>query len=105
VVVELSIVIRSVRTVANGEGEVLLAPSSGDGVDITAADTAALNLDIDVVVAERLGLELVLVEFQPRVRSIDLEAGELLWVRHLGGLRRSGRGEQYVRSRKISSRL
>jgi hypothetical protein len=74
--------------VTDGKGEVLLAPSSGDGVDITAADTATLNLHIDVVVTERLGLELVLVEFQPCVRSIDLEAAELLWVRHLGGVRR-----------------
>lgn len=70
---------------ADGKGEVLLAPTSGDGVHVAAADTAALDLDIDVVVAERLGLELVLVELKPRVGPVDLVAGELLWVRHLGG--------------------
>jgi len=74
---------RWARTVTDGEGEVLLAPSSRDGVDVAAADTAALDLDIDIVVAKGLGLELVLVEFQPRIGSVDLEAGELLWVRHL----------------------
>ncbi len=84
----------------------LLAPSAGDGVDVTAADTAALDLDVDVVVAEGLGLELVLVEFQPRVRSIDLEAGELLWVRHLGGFEElRERGERQVSYREISGKL
>lgn len=35
-----------------------LAPAAGDGVDIGTADAAALNLDVDVVVAKDLGLEL-----------------------------------------------
>ena len=60
----------------------LLAPAARKSVDITAADAAALNLDINIVVAERLGLELVLVELGPAVWSIDLETSELLWVRH-----------------------
>jgi hypothetical protein len=51
-------------------------------VDIAAADTAGLDLDVDVVVAKRPRLELVLVEFGPGVRSIDLEAGELVGIRH-----------------------
>ena len=74
---------RCARTVTDGKGKVLLAPSSADGVDVAAADTAALDLDVDVVVTEGLGLEFVLVEFKPCVGSVDLEAGELLWVRHL----------------------
>jgi hypothetical protein len=69
--------------VANGKREVLLAPASADGVDVTAADTAALDLDIDIVVTERLGLELVLVEFEPGLGPINLESGELLGVGHL----------------------
>ena len=35
-----------------------VAPSTVNGVDIGAADTAALDTDIDVVVIELLGLEL-----------------------------------------------
>jgi hypothetical protein len=89
--------------VTDSEGEVLLAPSSGDGVHIATADTAALNLDIDVVVAKRLGLELVLVEFEPCVRTIDLEAGELLGIRHLGGeLKKDGDEKcQKVRAKRF----
>jgi hypothetical protein len=48
---------------ADGEREMLLSPASTDGVNITSAYTTALNLDVDVVVAKWLGLELVLVEF------------------------------------------
>ena len=49
---------------------------------VTGADTAALNLDVDVVVAERLGLELVLVKFGPSLGAVDLEAGEFVWNGH-----------------------
>jgi hypothetical protein len=76
--------------VANGEGELLLAPSAVDRVNIASAHSAALDLDIDVVVAEGLRLEFVLVELQPSIRSIDLETGELLGIRHLGVARRGG---------------
>lgn len=64
--------------------KVLLAPSSTDCVDITSTHATAFNLDVDIVVTEGLGLELVLVELEPRLGSIDLEALELLGVRHLG---------------------
>jgi hypothetical protein len=69
--------------VANGKGEVLLAPTAADGVHIAAADTAGLNLDVNVVIPEWLWLELVLVELCPGLGSVDLEAGELVGVRHL----------------------
>ena len=62
--------------------KVLLSPASTDGVYITAADTAALNLDVDIVVTEGLRLELILVELEPGLRSVDLEPSELLGVRH-----------------------
>ena len=69
-------------TVSYGKREVLLSPASADGVYITATDTAALNLDIDIVVTKGLRLELILVELEPGLRSIDLEPSELLRVRH-----------------------
>jgi hypothetical protein len=58
-------------------------------VHIAAADAAALDLNVDVVVAKRLGLELVLVEVEPGLGSVDLEPGELFRIRHgeIGGQR------------------
>ena len=44
--------------VADAEGEVLWPPAARDGVYIAAADTACLDLDVDVVVVERFGGEL-----------------------------------------------
>jgi hypothetical protein len=66
----------------DSQGELLLAPTAANGVEVTGANAAALDLDVDVVVAKRLRLELFLVEFQPGVRPVDLEPGELLRVRH-----------------------
>ena len=57
----------------------LLSPSSTDGVQITCADTAGLNLDIDIVIAEWLWSELVLVEVGPVLGILDLESHKLLW--------------------------
>ena len=44
--------------VADGEGERTLTPSAVDGVHVAATDTAALDADVDVVVAEGFGGEL-----------------------------------------------
>lgn len=66
----------------NSQRILLLAPTAIESVDIAAADAAALDLDVDVVVAKRLRLELVLVEFEPGGRSVDLEPGELVGIRH-----------------------
>ena len=44
--------------VADDEWEGSFAPAAIDGVDIATADAAAVNLDIDVVVAELLWFEL-----------------------------------------------
>jgi hypothetical protein len=43
------------------EGKRDLAPTASDAVDIGAANTAALDLDVDVVVFEGLRLELLVV--------------------------------------------
>jgi hypothetical protein len=72
------------HTVTDSKRKVLLAPTSTKCVDITSTDATAFNFDVDIVVAKWLGLELVLVEFEPCVRSVDLEALELLWIRHVG---------------------
>lgn len=44
--------------VAYADRSVSLAPTAGDSVNIGAADTAALDLDVDVIITEGLGLEL-----------------------------------------------
>jgi hypothetical protein len=68
----------------NGKGESLSSPASAYRVDIARAHSAAFNLDVDIVVTKRPRLELVLVEFLPRFRAIDLETSEVLGVRHSG---------------------
>lgn len=60
------------------------APVASDGMNIAGADTAAFNLDINIVVVERLGVKLQLVDFLPGVGTLDLEAGELFGVGHDG---------------------
>ena len=81
------------------EREVLCSPSTGDSVDITAADPASLDLHVNIVVAELLERELpnvsflsqftcssdayrALVESGPGVGGVDLETSRCLWVRH-----------------------
>ena len=67
---------------ANGQGKMLLAPATIDSVNIAATDAAGLDLNVDIKVAKRLGLELVFVELGPGLGALDLEAGELFGVRH-----------------------
>jgi len=43
--------------------EFLFTPATTDGVDVTGADTAGCDLDVDIVVTEGLGLEFIFVEF------------------------------------------
>jgi hypothetical protein len=40
-------------TVSDAQGELLVSPSTADGVHITAADTAGLDLDVDICVVVR----------------------------------------------------
>lgn len=44
--------------VAYADGQGRTAPAAVDGVDVAAADAAAFDLDVDIVVAEDFGLEL-----------------------------------------------
>lgn len=76
------------------ERVMLLSPAATDCVYITRADSASIDLDVYVVVAEWLWLEFILVEFLPCVCSIDLEAFKSVRVNHCdlneikGGCRR-----------------
>lgn len=57
-------------------------PSAGDGVEVRSADTAGINLDVNVIVAEILQLEGTLVEITVGLSTVDLEANGLFRVRH-----------------------
>jgi hypothetical protein len=66
----------------NAQREVLLSPATADGVDITCANSTSFNLDVNVIITKRLWLELVLMEFSPCLRPVDLEACECIWINH-----------------------
>lgn len=67
---------------AYAKWKMLLSPSSGNSMQITGANPTRLNLDINIVVAKRLGLELIEVELRPLLRVFDLEAFERIWINH-----------------------
>lgn len=73
------------RTVANGKGIWPFSPVAAERVDIARADTAAFDLDFNVLIVERFGIELLLVKIVPGFGAVGLEAGELLRVRHFDG--------------------
>ncbi len=54
----------------------LLAPAFGNSIP-------ALNLNVNVIVAKWLRLELFLMEFKPGFRSVNLKAGEEIGIWHL----------------------
>jgi len=66
----------------NTQWKMLLPPPSRNSVQITRTNPTSLDLDIDIVVTERLGLELVQLELSPVFRVLDLEALERIWVNH-----------------------
>jgi hypothetical protein len=69
-------------TVAHAEGEMLLSPPSTDRMQITCTNTARQNLDVNIVIAKRLWLEVVEVELSPFLRVLNLEAFERVWINH-----------------------
>jgi hypothetical protein len=69
--------------VANGEGKVGLTPSAIDGMNVAAANAAALNLDLDIKLTKGLGVEPFSVEGLVRCGRFHLETFVLV-IRGLG---------------------
>lgn len=68
--------------VADAEWSLEIAPATGEGVYVGAADTAALNLDVDIVVFKWLGCQLLLLELLARLGGVDAEAAKGVGVAH-----------------------
>ena len=86
--------------VADAKWQRSISPTSSDGVDIRTANTAGINLDVNVTlfeglclvlsqsgqsmphVAGRFQTRLFLLKIAPFVKRVDHEAFELIWVRH-----------------------
>lgn len=87
--------------VTDADWERAIAPTASDGMDIRAADSAALNLDVDITIFELLWFELgmrsvigrseasdsaahlFLLKVGPFALILDHVALEHLWVRHV----------------------
>lgn len=68
--------------VSDTQRPLVISPAAGDGVDIGATDSAHLDLDVDIVGTEWLGLELLLLELRPRLGRGNAVALEGVWVAH-----------------------
>jgi hypothetical protein len=68
--------------VANSQREVFLSPAAINCVDVTAADTAALDLDLDVIVAKWLGVEFSFMKSGVARRRVYLESLVLIVLGH-----------------------
>lgn len=68
--------------VADTQGALIVAPAACDGVDVRAAHAAGLDLDVDVLVPERLGRQLLLFKLVPSFGPCDAEALECVWISH-----------------------
>lgn len=68
--------------VADGQRVWAVTPVAVDGVLVAGADTAGLDLDVDIVVAKGTRLPRALLEIQPVLLAGGLEAFELVGVSH-----------------------
>lgn len=66
--------------VADGERVRAATPIAAYSVQVTGADTAALNFDVDVVIAKGTGIPGVLFKLLPFLGTGSLEARELFRV-------------------------
>lgn len=73
----------------NTEGEVLLAPTTADRMNVRGADATCFNLNVNVMITKRLWLKLGFVELRPGIRPFDLEARESLWIPHYEMMQRN----------------
>jgi len=67
---------------ADTQWALVLSPTARDSVDVRAAHTAGLDLNIDVIGAKWLGRQLILMELVPRLWTIDTEARECIRITH-----------------------
>jgi hypothetical protein len=66
----------------NTKREMLLSPPSRNSMQITRTNPTRLDLNINIVIAKRLRLEVVQLELGPVLRVLDLEALERVRVNH-----------------------
>lgn len=69
---------------ADADWKGAITPTASDGMNVRAADSAALNFDVDITVFELLRFEFLLLKVTPFALILDHVALEGLWVRHLG---------------------
>ena len=94
--------------VADSERVGAVTPVAADGVTVTGADTTALDLDVDIVLAKRTRLERVLLEVGPVLGAGGLEALELIGDRHDGcvwGIEYMREGRERKRKQESMARL
>jgi hypothetical protein len=70
----------------------LLSPSSTYCVEIASANTASLDLNINIIIAKRVGLKLIEVELSPVLWVLNLKALDGIRINHCAGLSFLGRG-------------
>jgi hypothetical protein len=58
-------------------------------MQITRTNPTSLNLNINIIITKRLGLELIELEIGPVLRILDLEASERIWVNHFASINSS----------------
>jgi len=77
---------------ADAQWEMLLSPPSTYCVEIASANTASLDLNINIIIAKRFWLKLIEVELSPVLWVLNLKALESIWINHCAGLSFLGKG-------------
>lgn len=81
---------RADNLVADSQGEVVATPTAVNGVNVTAADTAALDLQLNIMFTKRLCVELALGESRVVGSRVHLEPLILVVCRLRHSLNRQG---------------
>jgi hypothetical protein len=76
----------------DAQWEMLLSPSSTYCVEIASANTASLDLNINIIIAKRFWLKLIEVELSPVLWVLNLKALECIWINHCAELSFLGKG-------------
>lgn len=94
--------------VADSERVGAVTPVAADGVTVTGADTAAFDLDVDIVLAKGTRLEGVLLEVGPVLGAGGLEALELVGDRHdeyVWGIENMGEGRERKKETRVNGKI